>query len=300
MGKAGPAGRVPLEALILAFAHSRAKALVGTDALRSVLSGQYRQLHHDGMFDLQPVWELLAQQPGFDPDEVRPPLCRFKSWEGQLGLAVAMPAAMAELGEKERAALAAQVHVPAAELAEVLRGEQVPSEVPEPARTQTTAEPRPTPARQTARPERAERSERAEPPIQVPATGKMPLLRRLTQAQRRVLEISALILAVTGFAVAGVQLQRGCRQPAWDQMATRFAGDIPLAAAERQGPEVSGRLQESRWLTLPVAVRTTHMKSALEALPREVQVFFVRDGEGQVRAIARWYGQPRQISVTLQ
>ena len=84
-------------------------------------------------------------------------------------------------------------------------------------------------------------------------------------------------------------------------MPTRFAGEIPLGAAERQGPEVSGVLGEARWLALPAAVRTAHMKSALEALPRDVQVFFVRDHHGQVRAVARWYGsQPRQIAVTLQ
>jgi hypothetical protein len=313
---------VPLEALILAFAHSRAKALVGTDALRSVLSGQYRELHKGNRFDLEPVWDLLAEQPGFDPAEVGPPLCRFKSWEGQLGLAIGMPAAMATLDDSDRAELASQVTVPAAQLAEVLRGELVASEVPEAAAPDPAPESRPSPPRSAAsrperpdraerneRPERAERAERAErperperydAPIQVPATAKMPRLRRLTQAQRRVLEIAAIILAVGGFAVAGVQLQRGCHRPTWDQVPTRFAGDIPLAAAERQGPEVSGSLRDGRWLSLPAPARSAQMRSALEALPRDVQVFFVRDVEGQVRAIARWFGQPRQISVTLQ
>jgi len=283
---------VPLEALILAFAHSRAKALVGTDALRSVLSGQYRELHKDGHFDLEPVWELLAQQPGFDPDVVRPALCRFKSWEGHLGLSVSMPAAMTGLDEGERATLAGLVHVPAPELSRVLQGSQVPSEMVPGA---TAPEPAPESRAPTNRPDKVT------PAVPVVAAARrVPLLQRLTPGQRRMVEIGALVLAVAGFALAGVQLQRGCARPPWDQIGTRFAGDIPLRAAERQGPEVSGSLQDGRWLALPAPTRSAHMKAALEALPRDVQVFFVRDGDGQVRAIARWFGQPRQVSITLQ
>lgn len=293
MGKAGPPGRVPLEALILAFSHSRAKALVGTDALRSVLSGQYREVHrHDGTFDLEPVWQLLAQQPGFEVDHVRPPICRFKSWERDLGVSVRMPEAMSQLDDRTRAELADEVRVPDDQRHRVLRGELVPSEVSEPAIPEPAVEAHQPPPR----------PRRTEPPPQVPLTVKTPRLRRvkLTAAQRRALEVAALILAVIGFAAAGLQLQRGCRSHDWDQMPTRFAGDIPLGSAERQGPEVSGQLKERGWLNLPPPVRTAQMKAALEALPREVQVFFVRDGEGRVRAVARWYGQPRQIEVTLQ
>jgi hypothetical protein len=298
MGKAGPPGRVPLEALILAFSHSRAKALVGTDALRSVLSGQYRELHHDGTFDLEPVWQLLSQQPGFDLDEVRPPLCRFKSWERDLGVTVRMPEAMSELDDRTCSELAEQVRVPDEERLRVLKGELVPSDVPEPVVLEPAVE-EPAPP---LRPRRTEPPRRTQPPPQIPSTLKTPRLRRvkLTAAQRRALEVASLILAVIGFAAAGLQLQRGCRSHDWDQMSTQFAGDIPLGSAERQGPEVSGQLKESGWLNLPPSVRTAQMKTALEALPREVQVFFVRDGEGHVRAVARWYGQPRQIEVSLQ
>ncbi len=298
MGKAGTPGRVPLEALILAFSHSRAKTLVGTDALRSVLSGQYREIHHDGEFDLEPVWQLLAQQPGFDPAHVRPALCRFKGWEKELGVAVRMPADLSELGEFERAELAAQVQVPAHERSRVLRGAQVLSDDPEAAAVDMAdqaSQTRPAPARPAARVERPETAP------SVPLTAKTPRLRRLTPGQRRALEVIALILALTGFSVAGIQLQRGCQSHEWEQLSTRFAGDIPLAGASRQGPEVSGSLADARWLALPAPVRTSHMKRALEGLPRDVQVFFVRDRQGHVRAVARWYGsQPRQIAVTLQ
>ncbi len=300
MGKAGTSGRVPLEALILAFSHSRAKALVGTDALRSVLSGQYREVQSDNWFDLEPVWQLLSQQPGFDPAHVRPALCRFKSWEKELALEVRMPAEMAELSEQQRSELAAQVHVPAPERARVLGGAQVPPDDPEAwAAQKAEASPR-LDAGRTGKVSRG----LARPPSpavsSVPPTVKTRALRRLTDGQRRVLEIAAAVLALFGFALAGYQLQRGCRTQQWDTVAVRFAGDIPLAAARRQGPEVSGALRDARWLGQSAAVRPPQMKAAREALPREVQVFFVRDAAGKVRAVARWYGQPRQIAVTLQ
>ncbi len=298
MGKAGTPGRVPLEALILAFSHSRAKTLVGTDALRSVLSGQYREIHHDGEFDLEPVWQLLAQQPGFDPAHARPALCRFKGWEKELGVAVRMPADMSAMGEFERAELAAQVHVPAHERSRVLRGARVLSDDPEAAAVDMAddaGQTRSAPARPSARHDRPDTAP------SVPHTAKTPRLRRMSAGQRRALEVIALILGLTGFSAAGVQLQRGCQTQQWETLTTRFAGDIPIAAASRQGPEVSGALNDERWLALPAPVRTTHMKRALEGLSRDVQVFFVRDRQGHVRATARWFGaQPRQIAVTLQ
>lgn len=295
MGKPGTAGRVPLEALILAFSHSRAKALVGTDALRSVLSGQYRELHRENWFDLEPVWQLLSQQPGFDATQVGPALCRFKSWEGDLALEVRMPSEMAQLSEQERSELAAQVHVPPVARARVLRGEQVPAEDPEVAAVDHEAE-------LAARAEtvKAHKLPPRSPSLSsVPPTVKTRALRRFSDAQRRALEVVAAVVALLGFALAGIQLQRGCQTTQWESVAVRFSGDIPLEAATRQGPEVSGALRDPRWLSLSPAVRTGHMRAALEALPRDVQVFFVRDGGGQVRAIARWYGQ-RQIAVTLQ
>jgi hypothetical protein len=291
MGKAAPPGRVPLEALILAFSHSRAKTLVGTDALRSVLSGQYRDLHHDGSFDLEPVWQLLSQQPGFDPIHVRPPLARFKNWERELKIVVRLPAAMEGLGELELNELSAHVHVPAHERARVFGGSQVPSDDPEAA---AAAE------REVRDDSGLRQAPRAEALSAVEPTIRTSRLRRLSRTQRRVLEVVALFLGLAGFAVGGVQLQRGCRSHPWEEMATRFAGEIPIGVAQRQGPEVSGALRDARWLSLAASVRTAHMKSALEALPRDVDVFFVRDPDGNVRAVARWFGQPRQIAVTLQ
>src|SRR6266545_5157252 len=167
MGKAAPPSRVPLEALILAFSHSRAKVLVGTDALRSVLSGQYRELYREGVFTLEPVWQLLSQQPGFDPEHARPPLCRFKAWEKELRLTIHLPQAMAHLVAREVTELASLVVVPAHELARVLQGAQVPSDDPESAAADHEGG------------SRAQAAPRVEPPPALPATARTPLFRRL-------------------------------------------------------------------------------------------------------------------------
>jgi len=296
MGNAGPSGRVPLEALILSFAHSRAKALVGTDALRSVLSGQYRELLHEGTFDLEPVWQLLAQQPGFAAEHVRPALCRFKTWEAHLGVTVRMPESMTGLNEFEIKDLAAHVHVPVHERRRVFGGALVPPDDPEAAAVDrsegTIRPPSRAPSRAPSRP--------SDVPEPVPQTTRTRRLRRLTPRQRRTLEITAMVLGLAGFSLAGLQLQHSCSTTSWEEMSTRFAGDIPIGAAERQGPEVSGDLRDQGWVKLPPAVRTAQMKAALEALPLDVQAFFVRDRDRQVRAVARWFGQPRQVQVTLQ
>jgi hypothetical protein len=197
---------------------------------------------------------------------------------------------MEELAANQVAELAGLVKVPAHELARVLQGAQVPSNDPEAAAMDGPAEMRPPGAARVD-----------PPPPALPATERTPLFRRLSSHQRRRLEIAALALAVIGFAVAGVQLQRGCSGQSWQEMPAQFAGEIPLGGAERQGPEVSGSLRDASWLSSPAALRTAQMRAALEALPRDVQVFFVRDRDGQVRAVARWYGNaPRQIAVTLQ
>lgn len=290
MANGGASARVPVEALILSFSHSRAKALVGTDALRSVLTGQYRELLRDGGFDLEPVWQLLAQQPGFDPDHVRPALARFKSWEPHLGLVVRMPEVMTGLTELEISELAAHVQVPPHERRRVLGGALVQSDDPALAGADFSDD-APAPRPPVARPE---------PESPVPQTTRTVRLRRLSARQRRNLEIAAMVIGLFGFSLAGIQLQRTCSATSWEDMSTRFAGDIPLQSAERQGPEVSGELRDARWLTLAPAVRTAHMKAALEALPPDVQAFFVRDRDRQVRAVARWFGQPRQVQVTLQ
>lgn len=87
-----PSTAVLIDVVVLCFAKSELKTLVGTDALRTVLEGSQREMFPEpGVMVLQPVFELLESQPGFDKNKAIAPMCRIKSWEGRLKTKVQMP-----------------------------------------------------------------------------------------------------------------------------------------------------------------------------------------------------------------
>lgn len=101
-----------IDVVVLVFARSELKALVGTDALRTVLNGSQRAMFPDPQtMSLQPVWDLLQEQPGFDPEQAVPPMCRLKTWEAQLKVKVQMPEALEhlDLPTREKQAFACNV-----------------------------------------------------------------------------------------------------------------------------------------------------------------------------------------------
>jgi hypothetical protein len=284
----GGSARTPLEALLLALRHSRGSHLTGSSVLRQVLSGSYRELVHGGTFDLAPVWELLAGQPKFDPAEVMPALAKVKSWESNLGKKVVLPPPMHHLADSELARMAATVHVPAAELARVLRGGMVETdhidEIPE----------------EVSQGGSRKHARDVAPPPEPRATTRPPRV-RLGPRQRKAVMVAAGVVAAVTFGIAGISLARGCQGRTWDRVAVDFAADIPLEKAERSGPEVAATLRDPGWPKLPAARRREQMSAGLRALPAGVEVFFVRDRAGNVIATARWYGKrPRQIAVTLR
>lgn len=296
----GGSARTPLEALLLALRHSRAAHLTGSTVLRQVLASSYREMVQGDNFALTPVWDLLASQPKFDPAEAMPAFAKVKSWEAKLGKKVALPPLMQHLTETEITEMAGSVHVPATELAHVLRGGKVQTdhvdEIPQ-AETSTrrdTPRMRKLPRESTPPPEARDASSKKK--TKKKDKDKEP---RLSPKQRRTAMVGAGIIALLAFGLAGMTLARGCQSRSWDSVALDFAGDLPVTKAERSGPEVSATLRDSSWLRMAVNRRRDQMSAALRALPPDVDVFFVRDKTGKVVAVARWYGKrPRQIAVT--
>ncbi len=119
--RAGPDKEQVIDALVLVFAHSDIAKVVGTDALRSVLAVEYHDMIEGNIFDMQQLWELLADQPGFDATAAEPPLCLLKNWESKLSLEFQLPEHLAEMSDRDRALRAAQCRVPTAESKRVLR-----------------------------------------------------------------------------------------------------------------------------------------------------------------------------------
>ncbi len=286
----GSAG-TPLEALLLALRHSRAAHLTGSTVLRQVLASSYREMLQGDKFELTHVWELLASQPKFDPAEAMPAFAKVKSWESKLGKKVALPAVMQSLSETEITEMAGSVHVPAPELAHVLRGGKVQTDHVEQIPEAETPRLRKPPRESAPPPEARGKKKKKE---------KEPRV-RLSPTQRRAAMVGAGIVALLAFGFTGMTLARGCQSRSWDKVAVDFSGDLPLAAAERSGPEVSATLRDSSWLRMAVNRRRDQMSAALRALPPDVDVFFVRDKTGKIVAVARWYGKrPRQIAVTFR
>lgn len=89
-----------IDVIVLVFSKSELKSLVGTDALKTVLEGTRALFPEPETLDLQPVYELLESQPGFDPDKAVAPFCRLKTWEVRLRTKILMPAALAEVDMK--------------------------------------------------------------------------------------------------------------------------------------------------------------------------------------------------------
>jgi hypothetical protein len=294
----GGSARTPLEALLLALRHSRAAHLTGSTVLRQVLASSYRDMVKGDNFELSPVWELLASQPKFDPAEAMPAFAKVKSWESKLGKKVTLPPLMQHLTETEVTEMAGTIHVPASELAHVMRGGKVQTDhvdqIPEAeaATRRDTPRMRKLPRDSTPPPEaRGSKKKKKE---------KEPRI-RLSPKQRRTAMVGAGIIALLAFGLAGMTLARGCQSRSWNTVALDFAGDLPLTTAERSGPEVSATLRDSSWLRMAVNRRRDQMSAALRALPPDVDVFFVRDKTGKVVAVARWYGKrPRQIAVTFR
>ena len=280
-----PAGqKVHIDALVLAFSHSRASSLVGTDALRTVLTGQYRELVKGGTFYLDEVWGLLESQPGFDPALVKPPLCRFKLWSEDLGVEVALPAAMGRLDPLEIRSLAEQCRVPGGDLDRVLgRGRHADAEAA--AQTKTKAK-----AKAVSKPTRASRPDAA--------TAVSPGRSRGAKRSRPVLLAVAVLVAVAGFTVAGVFAFKELRSVPWQEVSTGFAGGIPLTRAERSGFDVAATLADEAWLKTPIERRRQQLEEAVEKLRRDgVRNLLIRDKKGTVRASAQSYGRPPKVKV---
>ena len=68
-------------AVVVIFAHSKLKDLVGTDAMTTVLTGQYRDLVYQDTMHLQRIWDLLEEQPGFVAEDASAPFCALKMLE---------------------------------------------------------------------------------------------------------------------------------------------------------------------------------------------------------------------------
>ena len=252
-----------IAALVLAFSHSKLKDVVGSDALRSVLTGRYRDMVAGKQLDLQVVWELIHDQPGYDEEHARPAFCAVKTWEKSLGLTVVLPASMAELSATEIMAFGSHCAVPKEERQRVL---------------------------QASNPSDAERRASTGP-------GK-----RSGGATRKPLAEAALALtaaAALGFAIYSVVGHLS--GPGYQGVDTDEIGAIlPVKSAKKLGGDLNVLLDDDAWLQKEPSAMTADLEQALTALKdNKVEVLIVQDTSGTMRASAQWVGSPARIEVRL-
>jgi hypothetical protein len=117
-----PPASTLIDVIVMVFAKSEMKSLVGTDALRSVLEGQQRALFPEpDTLTLQPLYELLEDQPGFEAEKAVAPFCRLKTWESRLKIKVVMPVALEILDQNTRENKAMNVNAFDSDLDKLLR-----------------------------------------------------------------------------------------------------------------------------------------------------------------------------------
>lgn len=262
-------------AIVLAFSHSKLKDVVGTDALRSVLSGQYRDLVAGGRLHLQPVWDLLADQPGFDPTEAQPPIAAIRSWQSDLGLEVELPASMSELSPSELMALASHCPVPKSARKSLFLGAEAAVA---------------SPARKTS-----------EPAASGAFTPKVTKGKAKVSRRRPGLELGLAVLALLGLSFGGLSLYRYFVGGEFAAVRVTIKGNLPVQESKRLGSELSVTLSDSSWFERAEEVRRADLEAALKGLDNDgISSLVVRDDRQAVRASAQWFGSPRELVIRFQ
>jgi hypothetical protein len=279
-GKRGPDRRLIIDAIVLCFANSALKDVVGTDALAMVLDARFGQmLQASGTLKLQPLWELLALQEGFVAEQAYPPICRFKSWEDLLNVMVELPNEMGSLSMSQRERHAADCRVPDTELLRLAKASQQPPPATPEAPRPAAATVRPPRANQPTKPAAGASSAR---PAQNSPTA---LEERVAERKRRSLLVFLVPVAVLGIALStAVTLRR----PGVHEAEQNVLGAIPGHGAKRAGQVVAAVLDDASWNARPEAQRRALLDQALERSESQGAASFVlTDGKGRIQASAQ-------------
>jgi hypothetical protein len=105
-----------MEALILALGNSEISKIVNVGTLRYFIEFTFRDMFSGTSFDLQPLWNTLAAEPGLTPEMIYPPLLQFREWQDRMGITVTLPKPMQTLGRAELDQHLARIQVKAADV----------------------------------------------------------------------------------------------------------------------------------------------------------------------------------------
>ena len=242
---------VVIDALVMAFSNSGLREVVGSDALRTVVNAQYLDIMHGHVFRSQPLYNLLAEQPGFDADMAAPPFCLFKAWESKLGIEVVLPDELAALTHGDRSRRAAEVRVPEKELALVFD---------------------PKLAADLKRAQEEKRAALATHMTVEEDTDELP-------PAKKAMFGGAILISLVSLAFVAFTLYMFLR-PVPVQTVDPASIGLPLTDTVRLGNQIGGTLADPNWLSLSREEREVELKAALERAGADV--LFIKDGPGRV------------------
>jgi hypothetical protein len=246
-----------IDVVVLVFARSELKTLVGTDALRTVLNGSQRAMFPEPQtMSLQPIWELIEDQPGFDREKAIPPMCRLKTWEGRLKVKVVMPVALEALDGTTREQKAMECNVGDDDLNKLLKPPTTTTPVPSTRMLESGSA----------------------------AKGK---------PKRRISAGLALAFAILGLAAAGVSLYftLGRTEPSTTRSlsASDLTTEIPLVNVRRNGSLIVATLTDpATWLEKPESERRMQIeKVGPKAKAQQASGVMFVDRKGLLLAMLR-------------
>jgi hypothetical protein len=223
-----------IDAIVLAFSKSRLKDVVGTDALRMVLTGTMKDmLARENHLSLQPVYELLESQPGFVHEDAVPPLCRIKQWEPKLKLIVELPKELGVMPTEERERAAAQCYVPEEQVDKILTPRQR-STIPPP----------------TTR-------------VIEGTSDAREAQREANTSRRKLIAASAFAVVAIVAAIVSYKLTFGDRSDNIRLDQRDLSAEIPLGQVRQSGRLIGATLTDARWLDKPEADRRRQLEAAL-------------------------------------
>lgn len=226
--------------IIYAFSRSDVAEVVGHSALRAVIRGIFRDMYQDEELHLQPLWEVLQEQPGFDLSDATPVACKLKVWEDRMGFyEVVLPDILSGSDGLDILDWADMLDVSDADVDKVLAGEWAPKQLQEP-----------------------------EPTTKAPSGKKKKKAREKADLSSLLhgwlLPLAALALALFGFVgytIYGFVTQ----SPAFEDVSADFR-KIPVTDVKRLGTTVGAVLNDDSWLLIPKAERRTQLGQVLASM----------------------------------
>jgi hypothetical protein len=297
-----------MEALILALGGSEISKIVNVGTLRYFLEFTFRDMLSGTSFDLGPLWNTLAAEPGLTPEMIYPPLLQFREWQERLGISVTLPKPMQELGKAEIETHLARIQIKAADVEHLFQeaaparpleassGKFVPSAAAPRSAVPQRVQPRLSerylrPGATAAREQQAAADGADEPAVITSQGGGPSWLAR----NRTAIMAACGVVIVAAFAYGGVRLfgHHGS-STSLDQA----RAILKVERARRVDYVVTAVIADPRWTGMSVAERRQTVDAMFRTLEANgVKTLILRGSRGESRATISTVDGRRTITV---